>query len=522
MSSDFVCQTPNSEYILELKNITKLFPGVKALEDVSMSIRPGEVHALMGENGAGKSTIIKVICSVYKPEAGDMLLNGKPVRFNNPSQVFHNGISVVHQERNLIPTFSVAENIMFDKISSMDAKRIQWKSIYQEAQKYLDMIGLDVSPYQNVEGLGAGAQQMIEIARALAYDAKLLILDEPTASLSVKDADMLLDMLQKLQKQGMTFIYVSHKIEEVFCIANRVTVLRDGKNACMGVPIEELDRDKLIYLMVGREEDKKGFAVRDMTDQKVVLETRQLKSKYSLKPNSFRLHQGEILGMYGLVGAGRTELMRALIGFDSQVQGEVLVDGKQAKINSVKDALQKYGIAYVSENRQEDGLFMQHDIVNNIAASIWDRLCNKMGVVKKAKERENASEYVKRLEIKTPSVFQTVNNLSGGNKQKVCIAKGLSTKPKIIIFDEPTVGIDIKTKGEIHHLIWELAQEGNSIIVISSDLPEIIQLVDRILVFRNGEICGEMQNNKDYEIGSKSIMDAITKRTERPEELTGT
>ena len=514
-TEEALMQNKKNGYFLELKNITKSFPGVKALDDVSISIRPGEVHALMGENGAGKSTIIKVICNVYKQDSGDILMNGEKVHFNSPSDVFHSGISVVHQERNLIPTFTVGENIMFDRISSKDSKMINWKSIYKDSQKYLDMVGLDISPYQNVEGLSAGKKQMIEIARALAFDAKLLILDEPTASISIKEAETLLDMIRRLQAQGMTFIYVSHKIEEVFAIANSVTVLRDGKNACMGLPITELDRDKLIYLMVGRTENKSGYPIRNMMSENVALETKELKSKNSLKPNSFQLYKGEILGFYGLVGAGRTELIRALIGFDSAIKGEVLIDGTPVKIRSVKDALQKYGIVYVSENRQEEGLFLQHDIVSNIAVSIWSRLCNKMGIVQKEKEREYATEYVKKLEIKTPSIFQTVNNLSGGNKQKVCIAKGLVTKPNILIFDEPTVGIDIKTKEEIHDLIWGLAQQGDSIIVISSDLPEIIKLADRILVFRNGQICGELHNDKDYQSNSQQIMDTITKNNSK-------
>lgn len=510
MIYDDSSKKPDNEYFLELKNISKSFPGVKALDNVSLAVRPGEVHALMGENGAGKSTIIKIICSVYKQDAGEVLLRGQNTRFENPSSVFHSGISVVHQERNLIPTFTVGENIMFDRIASAKNKMIDWKEVYTESQKYLNMVGLDISPYQNVESLSAGKKQMIEIARALAFDAKLLILDEPTASISIKEAENLLEMIRRLQKQGMTFIYVSHKIEEVFAIANSVTVLRDGKNACMGLPIGELNRDKLIYLMVGRTENKSGYPVRDLQSNQVALEVRDLRSKNSMKPNSFKLFKGEILGFYGLVGAGRTELMHALIGFDSAVRGDVFIENKPAKIRSVKDALHKYGIVYVSENRQEDGLFLQHDIVSNIAVSIWPQICNKLFFVNKDKECERAAEYVEKLEIKTPGIHQTVNNLSGGNKQKVCIAKGLVVNPKIIIFDEPTVGIDIKTKEEIHELIWQLAQTGNSIIVVSSDLPEVIGLADRILAFKNGQICGELKNSKDYNSNSQQIMDTIT------------
>ena len=506
------------QHLLQLKDVTKTFPGVKALSDINFEVSPGEIHALMGENGAGKSTMIKIICGVYRADQGEMLLNGQSVAFKNPREAFHSGISVVHQERNLITTFSVAENIMIDKLSAGDARLIDWKSIYQEAEKYLDMVGLKLSPYQNVESLSAGKKQMIEIARALSYNARLLLLDEPTASISLKEAEQLLETIRGLQKQGMTFIYVSHKIEEVFTVADRVTVLRDGKNTAVGTPIGDLDRSKLIHLMVGRDEDKTTFATRDMTQGAPALEVHDLRSKESLKPNSFTLYKGEILGLYGLVGAGRTELMRALIGFDSGIRGTVRIDGKPVKIRSVNAALMKHGVVYVSENRQEEGLFQQHNIASNIAVSIWEKICNKLRAVNRKNERAVASEYVEKLEIKTPSLEQTVGNLSGGNQQKVCIGKGLATQPRIIIFDEPTVGIDIKTKGEIHNLIWELAQQGKSIIVVSSDLTEVIRLTDRILVFRNGTICSEMLNDKDYQRNSQQIMDSITQNTAKAEE----
>jgi len=499
-----------NDVILELRNITKVFPGVRALDDVGIKVKAGEIHALMGENGAGKSTLIKIICGVYQPDQGEIIFQGEKVCFPNPRKAFAKGISVVHQERNLVPTFTVAENILIDWIAEKDMKVVNWEKLYQEAQKYIDMVGLDVSPHQNVESLSAGKKQMIEIARALSYNAKLLILDEPTASISVKEADMLLETIRSLQKQGMTFIYVSHKIEEVFKIADCVTVLRDGKNASQSTPIHELDRDKLITLMVGRSEKKESFPIRNLSDRPVILEARNLRSVECFKPNSFNLRKGEILGWYGLVGSGRTELARILIGDDPATHGEIYIDSKPAKIRSIKDALQKYQIVYVSENRQEEGLFLQHDIKRNIAASIWNKIANRIGFVIESDETRTAEHYVKKLNIRTPGIYQIVNNLSGGNKQKVCISKGLSTNPKIIIFDEPTVGIDIKTKREIHELIWELAENGISIIIISSDLPEIIQLADRLLIFRNGEICGELENNKNYETISKQAMGMIT------------
>jgi len=499
----------NEERIaLELKNITKIFPGVKALSNVSLKMREGEVHALMGENGAGKSTLIRILSGVHAQDEGTVSVFGEQVHFNNPREAFFKGINVVHQERNLVPTFSVAENILLEKISEKAISLIDREKIFQEAQEFMNMVGLDISPRQRVENLSAGQKQMIEIAKALSSRAKIILLDEPTASLSLKEADALLAIIRQLKKQGVSFLYVSHKLEEVFQIADMVTVLRDGQNAGPEKTIKELDRSKLIEMMVGRTQNIKKLEIRNLRKE-AVLEVNDLSSKKSPMKNSFKLYKGEILGWYGLVGAGRTELAKALIGAEASIAGEVLLNGKMVKIRSVAEAIKKARMVYVTENRQEEGLFLSHSITRNVAASMWKKICNRFFMLDLEEEKKVAEYYKQKLEIRTPSIEQLVANLSGGNKQKVCIAKGLSVKPEILIFDEPTVGIDIKTKSEIHDLISNLAYEGISIIVISSDMPEIVQLVDRILVFKNGQICGELQNCKDYDPMSRNIMDHI-------------
>lgn len=501
--------------ILELKDITKVFPGVKALDNVDFSLKKGEVHALVGENGAGKSTLIKILTGVYQPNEGSIFVNSKKVSLFNPREAFAHGINVVHQERNLVPTFTVAENIMIEQYCEKMTSTINQKKINQDAQKYIDLVGLDLEPTKNVEELGVGKKQLVEIAKALSSDAKILLLDEPTASISVKEGEGLLDLVRKLKHEGVTFIFVSHKLEEVFAIADAVTVLRDGKNVKgtgindVYVPIKDLTRDQLITMMVGRTEEFKAFEDRDFSDKEVVLETKMLRSVDSPKPKSFKLHKGELLGWYGLVGAGRTEFARALIGYDPPIEGEEFINGKKVVVKNIMQMQSKYKLYYLSENRKEEGLFLDHSIKVNISSSILNKIKNRLGMLNLKKEQEVANKYKNELDIKTPSINQVVNNLSGGNQQKVSIAKGLSVEPDILIIDEPTVGIDIKTKAEIHRLMHNLTNEGKSIICITSDMQEIIQIADRIVVFKAGKIKGELKNTKVYGEMSKKIMKLI-------------
>jgi len=505
---------PAKQIILELINISKSFPGVKALDNVTLVLEQGEVHALIGENGAGKSTLINIISGVMPPDEGVMRVNGEEVKFLSTRQAYQNGIGVVHQERNLVPTFNVAENILLERISEHSLAITNQKKILQDAQVYMDMVGVDVPPTRNVEVLSTGKKQLIEIAKALSSDARILLLDEPTASISISEAALLFETIRKLKNQGVTFLYVSHKLEEIYEIADSVTVLRDGRNAGSSYKIKDIDRDHLVTLMVGRPEQVKQYPIRNLDKNAPVLEVKSVKSKSSPKENSFTLYEGEILGWYGLVGAGRTELAKTIIGSDPKTAGEVRVKNVPAKIRSVSEALHRWHVGYITENRQEEGVFLIHPITKNIGATVWNRLRTKLGFLDSKGEVRLAQEFSDKLNIRTPSVFQLVNNLSGGNRQKVSFAKGLAATPEILFVDEPTVGIDIKTKEEIHELIWDLVQKSISIILISSDMPEIVELSDRILVFREGKILGEIQNNKNYESMSKKIITLIVGENE--------
>lgn len=501
--------------ILELKNITKIFPGVRALDNVDFRVKEGEIHALMGENGAGKSTLIKIITGVYRQNEGEMFVNGKPVSFSSPRDAFNVGIDVVHQERNLFPTFTVAENIMVEHYTDRMMRRIKESDINKAAEKYIEMVGLKIAPTKSVESLSAGQQQLIEIAKALSSEAKIILLDEPTSSISVNEAEMLLGLIKKLRAQGISFIFVSHKIEEVMGLADTVTVLRDGRNVKtvgsdnISVPIKELTRDELITRMVGRTREFQSLEMRNFDNAETVLETKELRSVFAPKPKSFGLKKGELLGWYGLVGAGRTEFARALIGSDVAIGGEQFINGKKVKAKNITQTLNKHKICYLSENRKEEGLFLDHNIRINITSSVLKKLRGFLFFLNPKKEHELAQKFTSELEIKTPSLKQTVRNLSGGNQQKVSISKGLAIEPEILIIDEPTVGIDIKTKSEIHRIMFDLTEKGKSVICITSDMPEIVQLADRIIVFKDGLITGELKNTKNYDDMSKKIMNLI-------------
>ncbi len=504
-----------SDTILELKNITKVFPGVKALDNVDFSVKEGEIHALMGENGAGKSTLIKIITGVYKQNEGKMLVNGKEVSFNNPRDAFNAGINVVHQERNLFPTFTVAGNIMIEHYTDRMLKKINQREINKAAEKFIEMVGLKIPPTKSVESLSAGQQQLIEIAKALSSNAKIILLDEPTSSISVNEAEMLINLIKKLRDQGISFIFVSHKIEEVLGLADTITVLRDGKNVVsadtgqISSPVKGMTREELITRMVGRTKEFQSLEMRNFDNASVVLETKDLRSVYSPKPKSFQLKKGELLGWYGLVGAGRTEFARVLIGSDVAIGGEQFVNGEKVKAKSIGQTLNKNKICYLSENRKEEGLFLDHNVKINITSSILKRLKGFMFFLNPRKEQEVAQKYTKELQIKTPSLKQTVRNLSGGNQQKVALSKGLAIEPDILIIDEPTVGIDVKTKAEIHRIMYDLTTKDKSVICITSDMMEIVQIADRIIVFKDGRIAGELVNNKDYDKMSKEIMNLI-------------
>ena len=481
--------------MFEVRSISKSFPGVKALDGVSVSFAPGTIHALLGENGAGKSTLMKIICGIYGPDEGEMLLEGKRLHLRNTFDALHNRISIVHQEIQVVPRASIAENIMLDKLDRFRrGVAIDWKRLSREAKVFTDMVDLTLPPETPVGKLSAAQKQLTQIARALSDGATILLLDEPTSSLTLHEVDRLFELLRKLKGQGVTIVFVSHKLEEVMALCDVVTVLRDGK--LMGTrPRAELTKDQIISMMIGRTtfDEFRGFLPVDYT--RPVLEVRGLKSEL-FDGIDLTLWQGEILGLYGLVGSGRTELAKTIIGERRFTSGSMLVRGKQAKIGSVAESLQRYRIGYVSENRKEEGLILSASVTSNLTITIWNRLRSRLlRILKPRREVDQALKMIQRLDIKTPSPLQILINLSGGNQQKVSIGKWLVADCDILILDEPTIGVDVGAKEYLHDLIWKMAkEEGKSIILISSDMPELVKLSRRVLVFKNYQIVGELDD----------------------------
>jgi ribose transport system ATP-binding protein len=492
---------------LTIENVSKAFPGVQALDGVSLDLKAGEIQALMGENGAGKSTLIKIITGLYQPDSGRVLLDGKPVQFASPRDAIAAGISAVHQERNLIPRFSVGENILLERLPTKGGL-VDYDTIGREARRYLDLLDRSIDTRVEVRTLSVAQMQIVEIAKALSLEAKILLMDEPTASITEHETAALFTLLRRLRDDGVAIVFVSHKLEEVFAIADRVTVLRDGKNAAIGEPMAAMTRQKLVSLMIGREERVAKLAVRK-AEQEVLLEARDISTSLGHRDIDFALHRGEILGMYGLVGAGRSELARAMLGQGEITGGALRVRGEPARIRDMHEALTKYRLGYISEDRKQEGLILMHSVKDNIAITIWRRLAGALGLIAGSTETRAVEPFVSRLDIRTPSLFQSVANLSGGNQQKVSIAKWLAANAEILIVDEPTVGIDIKTKTYLHELIGEIAGEGVSVLLISSDMPEMVTLADRILVMHGFRLVGDIPNDHRYETMSKAIMRRI-------------
>ena len=487
--------------MLEVRNITKEFPGVKALDDVSVSFQTGEIHALMGENGAGKSTLMKIITGIYKPDFGGVYLDNQKVELKSYKDSIQYDIAMVHQEIQVIPKATVGENIVLDKIQSFKHHgRVNWKKIYETAEVYLKMVELDVKPDMIIENLTAAQKQLIQIAKALSSNAKYILLDEPTSSLTNVEAENLFRIIRKLKNQGCCIIFVSHKIEEVMELCDRVTVLRDGKY--MGTrEMSNLTRQELIRMMIGREEDVEHMGFLNIEDE-VVLEARHVGRAGMFTDMNMQLHKGEILGFYGLVGAGRTEFAKILVGADHMDSGEVYVHGKKAEIHNMVDAVYKYGLGYITENRKEEGLILPFSVEDNMTLLTLRKMTNRIGKISLGKCREETQSMIDRLSVKTPSRETKIESLSGGNQQKVSIGKWLLAGCDILIIDEPTVGVDIGAKRQIHDLIWKLAkEEGKSIILISSDMTEMITLARRILIFKDYTISGEIKdlNSRVYD-----------------------
>jgi len=497
--------------VLKIKNISKAFPGVKALDDVSAEFEEGEIHALLGENGAGKSTLMKIIGGVYKQDEGKMFINDKELVLSSYIDALSKDITMVNQELQVLSSASVAENIMLDKmITFKRTPIINWGKINKVAKKYLDMVGLDIPPTRLIGELSVAQKQMVEISKSLASNSKILLLDEPTSSISETEAEKLFSILRGLREKGIIVLFVTHKLEEVFKICDKVTVLRDGKK--IGTKsIEEVQKHDLVKMMIGREEKIESFKSKVIDKSYAVLEVKNMIKKHKSEDVSFKLYKGEVLGFYGLVGAGRTELARLMIGEDKKQSGDVFLNGKKIKVKSIGDSLYKYRIGYVTENRKEEGLLLNSTIQTNIGITIWPKIAGRfLKFIDSKKERNHAVSMVEKLDVKTTGVDQLVQKLSGGNQQKVSIAKWLGAECDIIIFDEPTIGVDVGAKEYIHELIFNLANiDGKSIILISSDMPEIIKLASRIYVFRDKKIIGEIEEvSKDedsYNIVSKEL-----------------
>jgi ribose transport system ATP-binding protein len=495
--------------VLEGRRMVKSFPGVKALQDVDITLKAGSIHALLGENGAGKSTLIKIVTGVHRPDSGELLLGGKPVQFGSTREALAAGIGVVHQERNLIPRFSVGENILLEKLSEHRFRPIDYAEVHAEARRWLDMLELDLDPRIPVSQLSVAKMQLVEIAKALSLRSRVLLLDEPTASLTPHETETLFRLLGKLRDDGASLVFVSHKLEEVQEICDEVTVLRDGRNACQSRPIAGLGRQDLVRLMIGRTEQIPDWQARDRTGRTPVLELRGVSTPLGHRDIDLTLHQGEIVGLYGLVGAGRTELAKSILGLFPVDGGEVKVAGKTAHIGSVAEAIQRHGIGYVSEDRKQEGLILMHSVLENAGIPIWKRLANGFRPLTDGAIRRAVEPFIRKLEVRTPSLEQRVGNLSGGNQQKISVAKWLAAGVKILIVDEPSVGIDIKTKAYIHELLRQLSDDGAAILLITSDMPEMITLADRIVVMDGYRIKGELANTRDYAAMSAGIMEFI-------------
>lgn len=475
--------------LLEIQNLSKSFPGVKALDDVSLAVRSGEIHALCGENGAGKSTLMHILSGNLRPDTGKIIFDGKELRLKDPSDAFRCGISIVHQHLSLTDTLSVAENIFANRQPVTGWGLIDFGRLYTESATLLERLQIDIDPKAGVGTLSAGQKQMVEIAKALAREPKLLILDEPTASVTDKEVTVLFRLIGQLRAEGVAVIYISHRLNEIFEIADTITVLRDG--VVQGTwPARELARENLIRLMVGRNLQAQKFV--SFRSGEVLLEARSLSNGY-VPPLDLKLHKGEILGMAGLVGAGRSEIARLLFGADPPQQGELWLNGKLADISHPENAIRN-GIFYLPEDRKTQSLFPHMSIEETLFSAL---LTGKTDKIKSF--RDNAAVFVQTLRVATPDTAKKVAQLSGGNQQKVFLAKLLLGGPRVLIADEPTHGIDIGAKHDVYNLLRQLAAEGKGIILISSELPELLTLCDRILVVRDKKIAGSLSHNEASE-----------------------
>ena len=501
---------PSNNVLVEIKDVSKHFPGVKALDHVSLSIRRGEVHALSGENGAGKSTLIKILTGVYTYDEGSIIFDGSPVAFKSTNESQKAGIGSVYQELNMIPYLSVAENIYIGDYP-MGKTGIEWKELYENAQNQLDSLNIDVDAKKQLNELSTAQQQMVSIVRAVSRDCKLIILDEPTSSLDTKEVKTLFSLVRQLKEKGVAFIFITHRMEEIYQICDRITVLKDG-HFIGTYQAEDLNQYQLVTLMVGREitQQRKQTYFSPEKDQNYVVEVRNLAKKPKVKDVSFGISRGEIVGLAGLLGSGRTEVAEMLFGSEMPDAGEILYEGILQKNISPTKAV-RAGLAFCTENRRLDGIVPNMSVKNNIVLACMKQI-SQLGFVISRKRLALVNRYIEELRIKTPTPEQRIRNLSGGNQQKALLARWMATNPKLIILDEPTRGIDVGAKQEVERLVQQIASQGIGVLLISSEIPELVRNCDRVIVLREGEQVGELAG---AQISEEAIMQIIAQNYEQ-------
>jgi ribose transport system ATP-binding protein len=489
-----------------MENISKRYPGVLALDNARFELKSGEVHALVGENGAGKSTLVKILSGIATADSGKIFLDGQEIKLDGPRSAQDKGISIIHQELNLMPDLTIAQNIFIGREPRKLKFILNDGGLVKEAEKLFNQLNLKIDPNRKVQGLSIANQQMVEIVKALSFNSKVLIMDEPTAALTTNEIDELFRIIRGLRDKGVGIVHISHRLEELKQISDRITVMRDGKYI-ETLATKDATVDKIISLMVGRTIFQEAPHIPNSEKQPVVLEVKNLNNGRFVRDVSFKLRKGEILGFAGLVGAGRTEVLRTIFGADRLISGEVFINGKLVKITKPQDAVQ-HGLGYLSEDRKQLALALGLDIESNTVMGVFRKFA-RFGFTREKKIEVAAQKQVKNLSIRTPSTKQLVGNLSGGNQQKVAIGKWLTADSEIIIFDEPTRGIDVGAKSEIYKLMNDLIDQGKSIIMISSELPEILRMSHRIIVMCEGRVTGEL-SNKDA--NQESIMAYATMR----------
>ncbi len=493
-----------AEMKLSVKGIEKSFPGVKALDGIEFSVRKGTVHALCGENGAGKSTLMKIINGIYKPDAGQIFIDEKPVKIQNPIQAMQLGIAMIAQELNYVPEMSIEENLFLGRLPVTKFGNVDWKLLRKQTLDFLKAEGLPYRPDQKLKTLTVSDIQMLEIIKAISNNAQIIVMDEPTSAITQREVEMLFEKIKVLKKNGVSIVYISHKLDEVFQIADDITVLRDG-SVIESHPAKEVDMDTVISLMVGRKMDQ-IYPKEEVSIGKKMLEVSGFSSKGSFQNINFYIREGEIIGFAGLVGAGRTEVMRALFGLDEYEEGEIKLRDKPVTIRNVRDSIRNK-MVMLSEDRRRYGIIPIRSVMENASISSLEKIIYG-GYTHEAKERELVSSYFEKMHVKTPTLQTSIQSLSGGNQQKVLLAKWMLRDPDVLIMDEPTRGIDVGAKFEIYKLMSDLAKQNRAVIMVSSELPELIGMCDRIYIMNQGKIAGELSKK---EFSQEAIMKFATK-----------